>query len=85
MTNLGTENEITNNLVIITPGSYVQKEYVTQWFVKLRDEYRVSFLKIGYDRALSKEWLTDMQEHGFYHEKLPRAMRAKYLNATTAC
>ena len=72
MTNLGTENEITSSLVIVTPGSYVQKEYVTQWFVKLRDEYQISFLKIGYDRALSKEWLTDMQENGFSIEKVAK-------------
>jgi phage terminase large subunit-like protein len=69
MTNLGTENEITSQLVIITPGAYVRKEYVTQWFCKLRDEYRVSFLKIGYDRAMAKEWLTNMQEYGFSLEK----------------
>jgi phage terminase large subunit-like protein len=69
MTNLNTNDEITSRLVIITPGAYVQKEYVTQWFVKLRDEYKINFLKIGYDRALSKEWLTDMQENGFSHEK----------------
>jgi phage terminase large subunit-like protein len=70
MVNLNTGNEITSCLVVITPGSYVQKEYVTQWFCKLRDEYQINFLKIGYDRALSKEWLTDMQEHGFNHEKI---------------
>jgi phage terminase large subunit-like protein len=72
MTNLPGENEVTSQLVIVTPGSYVQKEYVTQWFVKLRDECNVTFLKIGYDRALSKEWLTDMQEHGFSHEKITK-------------
>lgn len=70
MLNMATENEVTARLVIITPGAYVQKEYVTQWFVMLRDKYQVSFLKIGYDRALSKEWLTDMQENGFSHEKV---------------
>lgn len=70
MTNLGTDNRVTSELVIITPGAYVQKEYVTQWFVMLRDEFKIDFLKIGYDRALSKEWLTDMQEHGFSHEKV---------------
>lgn len=70
MTHLATSDEITSSLVIITPGSYVQKEYVTQWFVKLRDEYNINFLKIGYDRALSKEWLTDMQENGFSAEKI---------------
>lgn len=70
MTHLVSENEVTSRLVIVTPGSYVRKEYVTMWFVMLRDEFKISFLKIGYDPALSKEWLTDMQEHGFSHEKL---------------
>ncbi len=72
MTNLAAENRITSELVIITPGAYVQKEYVTRWFVMLRDEFKINFLKIGYDRALSKEWLTDMQENGFSHEKVVR-------------
>jgi phage terminase large subunit-like protein len=80
MTHLAAENEITSSLVIITPGAYVQKEYVTQWFVKLRDEFKISFLKIGYDRALSKEWLTDMQENGFSHEK---TIRDDVLETTT--
>jgi hypothetical protein len=44
MVNLNTGNEITSCLVVITPGSYVQKEYVTQWFCKLRDEYQINFL-----------------------------------------
>ena len=70
MQSVNTDNEITAQLVIITPGAYVQKEYVTQWFVTLRDKYQINFLKIGYDRALSKEWLTDMQENGFSHEKV---------------
>ena len=45
MTHMNSENEITSRLVIVTPGSYVRKEYVTQWFVLLRDEYKISFLK----------------------------------------
>lgn len=72
MTNLAAENEITSELVIVTPGSYVRSEYVTQWFTRLRDKYGVTFLKIGYDRALAKEWLTDMKENGYPHEKTVR-------------
>lgn len=64
------KNEICEKLLIITPGSYVAKEFVTQWFVKLRDEYIINFLKIGYDRWMSKEWIGDMQEQGFSHEKV---------------
>lgn len=65
-------DDVLRRLIIITPGSYVQKEYVTRWFCLLRDTYKISFLKIGYDRALSKEWLTDMQESGFNHEKVDK-------------
>ena len=72
MTNLATGDRVTSEVVIVTPGRYVRKEYVTAWITLLRDEYKISFLKIGYDRALSKEWLTDMQEHGFSHEKVHR-------------
>ena len=72
LTNLATGDRVTSEVVVVTPGSYVRKEYVTAWFTLLRDEYKISFLKIGYDRALSKEWLTDMQEHGFSHEKVHR-------------
>lgn len=72
MTHLDTGDRVTSELVIVTPGSYVQKEYVTQWFCMLRDVYKINFLKIGYDRALSKEWLTDMQENGFSIEKVTR-------------
>lgn len=79
MTDLNTGNRVTSELVIITPGSYVQKEYVTAWFCMLRDEFKINFLKIGYDRALSKEWLTDMQEHGFSHEIVTRDSESQTL------
>lgn len=72
MTNLDTGDRLTSELVIVTSGSYVRKEYVTAWFVMLRDVYKINFLKIGYDRALAKEWLTDMQENGFSIEKTER-------------
>lgn len=71
-TNMNTGDRATSEIVVITPGDYVQKEYATAWFKMLRDEYKINFLKIGYDRALSKEWLTDMQEAGFSKEKVQR-------------
>ena len=72
MTNLDTGDRVTSELVVITPGAYVRKEYVTDWFVMLRDVYKINFLKIGYDRALAKEWLTNMIENGFSHEKVEK-------------
>ena len=69
-TYMKSDNEITSKVVIITEGSTVDFHAVTQWFVTLRDEYKVSFLKIGYDKAMSNYWVADMVENGFYHEKV---------------
>ena len=70
-TYMKSDNEITSRVVIITQGATVDFRAVTQWFVTLRDEYQVSFLKIGYDRAMSGYWVPDMLENGgFTHEKV---------------
>ena len=70
MTYVRGENEITQRLMIITPGTTVDYHYITQWFCMLRDEYKISFLKIGYDKAMSNYWVADMVENGFEHEKV---------------
>lgn len=67
---MSTENEVTSRLVIITPGTQVDYHYVTQWFCMLRDEYKITFLKIGYDRAMANYWIADMVNNGFTHEKV---------------
>ena len=67
-TNLKTNCEATSKIVIVTPGSTVDFHAVTQWFRMLRDEYKINFLKIGYDRAMSNYWVKDMEESGFNHE-----------------
>ena len=68
MTYVSGENEITQRLMIITNGTTVDYHYVTQWFTTLRDEYKVTFLNIGYDKAMSNYWIADMVEKGFTHE-----------------
>lgn len=67
-TAMNTDNEITSQVVIITPGTTVDYHYVTRWFVTLRDEYKINFLKIGYDKAMANYWVSDMHENGFTHE-----------------
>lgn len=69
-TDLQTDNDVTSKVVIVTPGSTVDYHYVTQWFCNLRDNYKVNFLKIGYDKAMSNYWVADMVENGFDHEKV---------------
>lgn len=65
-----TENEITSHLVYVTTGSCVDYKAVTNWFCELRDKYKISFLKIGYDKAMSNYWANDMIDHGFAREKV---------------
>ena len=64
------DNEICSRVVIINQGTTVDYRYVTQWFVTLRDEFKINFLKIGYDRAMANYWINDMVENGFNHEKV---------------
>ena len=68
--NLQTDCEATSKIVIVTAGSTVDFHAVTQWFCMLRDDYKINFLKIGYDRAMSNYWVKDMEENGFNHEKV---------------
>lgn len=68
--NLQTGCDATSRIVIVTPGSTVDFHAVTQWYCMLRDEFKISFLKIGYDRAMSNYWVKDMEENGFNHEKV---------------
>lgn len=69
-TNMKADNEIVSRVVIITQGTQVDFHAVTQWFVTLRDEFKINFLKIGYDKAMANYWISDMVENGFAHEKV---------------
>ena len=69
-TEMKSDNEICSRVVIINQGAIVDYRYVTQWFVTLRDEFKINFLKIGYDRAMANYWVNDMIENRFNHEKV---------------
>jgi phage terminase large subunit-like protein len=56
---------LSKNLLEITEGSFVKREYVTNWFKTLRDEYDITFLRIGYDRWHAGDWIEDMNNNGF--------------------
>lgn len=69
-TTMNTQDPITSQLVIVTQGSTVDYHAVTQWFCTLRDEYKINFFKIGYDKAMSNYWVADMVKSGFEHESV---------------
>ena len=59
-------------LLVVTNGSYVDQRAVMDWFVWMRDEYKISILKIGYDRWMSKQFIELGKEYGFNHEKVSK-------------
>ena len=59
-------------LLVVTNGSYVDQRAVMDWFVWMRDEYKISILKIGYDRWMSKHFIELGKEYGFNHEKVSK-------------
>lgn len=64
--------DVVKKLLIITNGSYVDQRAVMDWFVWLRDEYKINILKLGYDRWMSKQFIELAHEYGFAHEKVSK-------------
>ena len=64
------ECEAVRRLVIITKGSYVNQRDVVDWFVFMRDQYKIEILKLGYDSWMSKEFVHYAIEKGFSEEKV---------------
>ncbi len=64
--------DVVKKLLIVTDGSYVDQRAVMDWFVWLRDEFKINILKIGYDRWMSKQFIELGKEYGFNHEKVEK-------------
>ena len=52
-------------LVTICEGAKVNYSDVTQWFIKMYNEYDISTLWVGYDPWNSNYWVEEMKEYGF--------------------
>ncbi len=71
-------------LITICPGYKVDYRYVTDWFIKLRDEYGIIIYWCGYDSWNSPAWVEDMENRLGYTNKqdlIPVIMGAKTLSA----
>lgn len=44
----------------ICPGSRVDYHMVTEWFCEMRDQYQITMIWCGYDRALAGYWAEEM-------------------------
>lgn len=52
-------------LVTVCEGAKVNYTDVTQWFLKMNEEHKISTLWVGYDPWNTQYWLEEMKEYGF--------------------
>lgn len=71
-------------LITLCPGNKIDYRYVTEWFLRIKDEYGVIGYWTGYDSWNSPAWVEDMENRLGYKNKnnlLPVIMGAKTLSA----
>lgn len=59
-------------LIEICPGNDNDFSFVTSWFVSVIKLLGIKPYKIGYDDALAKYWVKEMEELGFKMERIPQ-------------
>lgn len=60
-------------LLTVCPGAMVQYSAVTEWFKEMRDKYKITLWRCGYDRALADYWVQEMKmEFGNVMEAVPQ-------------
>lgn len=57
-------------LLTVCEGNRVNYSAVTEWFCQMRDEYKITTIKVGYDRALAGYWVDEMKSNGFEMESV---------------
>jgi phage terminase large subunit-like protein len=59
-------------LVEISPGNDNDFSLITAWFISVVKQFGIRPYKIGYDNALAKYWVKDMDNTGFDMERVPQ-------------
>ncbi len=59
-------------LIEICPGNDNDFSYVTTWFVYVVKQLGIKPYKVGYDDALAKYWVKEMEDMGFTMERIPQ-------------
>lgn len=52
-------------LVTICEGAKVDYSRVTEWFLEIKEEYKIDCLYVGYDPWNTNYWIEEMQGYGF--------------------
>lgn len=58
-------------LVEISPGNENDFSRITAWYVELYKTYGIRMFRVGYDNALAKFWVREMEDIGFDMERIP--------------
>jgi phage terminase large subunit-like protein len=56
---------VERGLLELTPGNRIDYSFITNWFVRMKDDYRLYFQSIGYDNWNSTYWVKDIELNGF--------------------
>ena len=59
-------------LIEICPGNDNDFSFITKWFIYIVKKLGIRPYKIGYDNALSKYWVKEMEDTGFDMERIPQ-------------
>lgn len=57
---------VKEGVLTLTGENYVNYKDVYQWFVDLREKYRIYTLKVGYDRYSAQQLVDDMKTYGYH-------------------
>ena len=71
-------------LITLCPGNKIDYRYVTEWFLRIKDEYGIIGYWTGYDSWNSPAWIEDMESRMGYKKGnniLPVIMGARTLSA----
>lgn len=61
---------VNDRLIEVSPGNENDFSLITQWFINLYKQYNIRPYKIGYDNALAKYWVKEMESCGFDMERV---------------
>ena len=56
---------VERELLELTPGNRIDYSYITQWFVRMKEDHKLYFQSIGYDQWNSGYWVKEMEQNGF--------------------
>ena len=56
----------------ICPGNDNDFSLITKWFIYVVKQFGIRPYKIGYDNALAKYWVKEMEDIGFSMERIPQ-------------